>query len=145
MTHLGATTVLVPGGVLAYAFDKHQIDAAKFLTPAVDQRPYRTTSSSSISLAGTSPRRCSSFSSIMIGGMRLMISSRQCSRLRAGQSYLRPSPKVRVLKTAALEELAKDGVRVETWPDEIMKAFRRAWDEVAKEVRSPRRVFQNGA
>ena len=38
MTHLGATTVLVPGGMLAYAFDKHQIDAAKFLTPAVDQR-----------------------------------------------------------------------------------------------------------
>jgi TRAP-type mannitol/chloroaromatic compound transport system substrate-binding protein len=38
MTHLVATTVLVTGGMLAYAFDKHQIDAAKFLTPAVDQR-----------------------------------------------------------------------------------------------------------
>jgi TRAP-type mannitol/chloroaromatic compound transport system substrate-binding protein len=24
--------------MLAYAFDKHQIDAAEFLTPAVDQR-----------------------------------------------------------------------------------------------------------
>jgi TRAP-type mannitol/chloroaromatic compound transport system substrate-binding protein len=38
MTHLGTTTVLVPGGMLGYAFDKHQIDAAEFLTPAVDQR-----------------------------------------------------------------------------------------------------------
>ena len=38
MTHLVATTVLVLGGMLAYAFDKHQIDAEKFLTPAVDQR-----------------------------------------------------------------------------------------------------------
>jgi TRAP-type mannitol/chloroaromatic compound transport system substrate-binding protein len=37
------------------------------------------------------------------------------------------------LKAAALEELAKDGVRVETWSDEMMKAFRLAWDEVAKE------------
>ena len=37
-TQLGATTVLVPGGSLGNAFDKHEIDAAAFLTPAVDQR-----------------------------------------------------------------------------------------------------------
>ena len=38
MSRLGATTVLVPGGKLGEAFDKHEIDAAEFLTPAVDQR-----------------------------------------------------------------------------------------------------------
>ncbi|MGB6440873.1 MAG: hypothetical protein WBE89_16450, partial [Methyloceanibacter sp.] len=38
MSRLGATTVLVPGGSLGNAFDKHEIDAAAFLTPAVDQR-----------------------------------------------------------------------------------------------------------
>jgi TRAP-type mannitol/chloroaromatic compound transport system substrate-binding protein len=38
MSRLGATTVLLPGGWLGNAFDKHEIDAAEFLTPAVDQR-----------------------------------------------------------------------------------------------------------
>jgi TRAP-type mannitol/chloroaromatic compound transport system substrate-binding protein len=38
MSRLGATTVLVPGGSLGNAFDKHEIDAAAFLTSAVDQR-----------------------------------------------------------------------------------------------------------
>ena len=38
ISRLGATTVLVPGGSLGNAFDKHEIDAAAFLTAAVDQR-----------------------------------------------------------------------------------------------------------
>ena len=37
MSRLGATTVLVPGGKLGKAFDKHEIDGAEFLTPAVDR------------------------------------------------------------------------------------------------------------
>src|SRR4029078_11312254 len=38
MSRLGAQTVLVPGGKIGEAFDKHEIDGAEFLTPAVDQR-----------------------------------------------------------------------------------------------------------
>ncbi len=38
MSRLGATTVLVPGGSLGNAFDKHEIDAAAFLTPDQRQR-----------------------------------------------------------------------------------------------------------
>jgi hypothetical protein len=84
-------------------------------------------------------------SSIMIGGMRLMISSRRCSRPRAEQRCLRPLAESSRLQAAALEELAKDGVRVETWSDEMMRAFRRAWDEVAKEEGDRDEFFQNGA
>ena len=37
------------------------------------------------------------------------------------------------LQSAALAELAKQGVRVETWSDELARAFRRAWEEVSSE------------
>lgn len=37
------------------------------------------------------------------------------------------------LQSKALADLAKDGVRVETWSDEMMTAFRRAWNVVAEE------------
>jgi TRAP-type mannitol/chloroaromatic compound transport system substrate-binding protein len=37
------------------------------------------------------------------------------------------------LQASALAELAKGGVRVETWSDELARAFRKAWQEVALE------------
>ena len=37
------------------------------------------------------------------------------------------------LQAAALAELAKQGVRIETWSDDLARAFRGAWEEVASE------------
>jgi hypothetical protein len=39
--------------------------------------------------------------------------------------------------------LAKDGVRVETWSDEMMSAFRRAWNVVVEEEGSRDPFFKD--
>jgi extracellular solute-binding protein (family 7) len=134
MTHLGASTVLVPGGMLGYAFDKHQIDAAEFLTPAVDQRQRLQHHVKLIYMPGWhQPETVLEF---LINHDRWnALDDQQQTVLETAcratlLATLAESPR---LQAAALEELPKDGVCVETWSDEMMKAFRRAWDEVAKE------------
>ena len=42
----------------------------------------------------------------------------------------------------ALADLAKDGVRTESWSDELMSAFRRAWNVVAEEEGSRDPLFK---
>ena len=134
MTHLGATTVLVPGGMLGYAFDKHQIDAAEFLTPAVDQRQRLQDHVKLIYMPGW--HQPETVLELLINHDRWnALDDQQQTVLETAcratlLATLAESPR---LQATALEELAKDGVRVETWSDEMMKAFRRAWDEVAKE------------
>jgi TRAP-type mannitol/chloroaromatic compound transport system substrate-binding protein len=135
MARLGATKVLVPGGTLAAAFDKHEIDAAEFLTPAVDLRQGLQDHVKLIYVPGWHQPETV---------LELLINQDRWNNLNEQQQALietacratlletlAESPR---LQADALAELAaKHGVRIETWPDAVLVALRGAWDEVAKE------------
>jgi len=134
MSKLGATTVLVPGGSLAASFDKHAIDAAEVLTPAVDERQGLQDHVKLIYVPGWHQPETV---------LELLVNQDRWSTLNDQQqalietacratllATLAESPG---LQTQALAELAAKGVRIETWPDEMLKAFRAAWDVVATE------------
>jgi TRAP-type mannitol/chloroaromatic compound transport system substrate-binding protein len=135
MARLGATTVLVPGGTLAAAFDKREIDAAEFLTPAVDLRQGLQDHVKLIYVPGWHQPETV---------LELLINQDRWNNLNEQQQALietacratlletlAESPR---LQADALAELAaKHGVRIETWPDAVLVALRGAWDEVAKE------------
>ena len=137
MSRLGAETVLVPGGKIGEAFDKHQIDGAEFLTPAVDQRQRLQDHAKIIYVPGWHQPETV---------LELLINQEKWNALNDEQqtlletacrsmllTTLAESPRLQV---AALAELAKQGVRIETWSDDLARAFRGAWEEVASEESS---------
>ena len=137
MSRLGATTVLVPGGKIGEAFDKHEIDGAEFLTPAVDQRQRLQDHAKIIYVPGWHQPETV---------LELLINQEKWNALNdEEQTVLETACRSMLLTTlaesprlqgAALAELAKQGVRIETWSDDLARTFRRAWEEVATEESS---------
>lgn len=142
MSRLGVTTVLVPGGTIGLSLDKHEIDAAEFLTPAVDQRQHLQDHAKLIYLPGWyQPETV----------LELLINEDRWNSLNNQQqtmietacqatllSTLADSEK---LKTDTLNELGtKEGVRIKTLSEEVLKALHDSWDDVAKEE-GDREVF----
>ena len=137
MSRLGATNVLVPGGKLGEAFDKHEIDGAEFLTPAVDQRQRLQDHAKIIYVPGWHQPETV---------LELLINQEKWNAFNdKEQTVLETACRSMLLTTlaesprlqeAALAELSKQGVRIETWSDDLARAFRRAWEEVATEESS---------
>ena len=143
MSRLGAQTVLVPGGKIGEAFDKHQIDGAEFLTLAVDQRQRLQDHAKIIYVPGWHQPETV---------LELLINQDRWNALNDEQqtiletacrsmllTTLAESPR---LQASALAELAKQGVRIETWSDDLARAFRGAWEEVASEESSRNPFFR---
>jgi TRAP-type mannitol/chloroaromatic compound transport system substrate-binding protein len=134
MSKLGATTVLVPGGALASSFDKHTIDAAEVLTPAVDERQGLQDHVKLIYMPGWHQPETV---------LELLVNQDRWSTLTdQQQAVLETACRATLLATLAegpglqaqaLSELGAKGVRIETWSEEMLKAFRAAWDSVALE------------
>ena len=135
MARLGVKTVLVPGGRVAASFDKHEIDAAELLTPAVDQRQGLQAKVKLIYAPGWHQPETV---------LELLINKDRWSALDdRQQAIIETACKAMLLTTlaesphleaTALADLAaKDGVRIEPWPEDVLAAFRGAWEEVAKE------------
>jgi TRAP-type mannitol/chloroaromatic compound transport system substrate-binding protein len=134
MSRLGATTVLVPGGKLGNAFDKHEIDGAEFLTPAVDERQHLQDHAKLIYVPGW--HQPETVFELLINRDRWnALDDREQTVLDTAcrAMLLATLAESSGLQSKALADLAKDGVRVETWSDEMMSAFRRAWNVVAEE------------
>jgi TRAP-type mannitol/chloroaromatic compound transport system substrate-binding protein len=145
MAKLGATTVLVPGGALAAAFDKHEIDAAEFLTPVVDARQNLQDHVKLIYAPGWHQPETV---------LELLIYQNRWSALDDQQrALIETACKATLLETlaessgiqaTALAELAeKHGVRIATWPEAVLGAFHDAWDEVAQEEGSRDAFFKS--
>jgi TRAP-type mannitol/chloroaromatic compound transport system substrate-binding protein len=134
MARLGAVTVLVPGGKLGEAFDKHEIDGAEFLTPAVDLRQRLQDHAKIIYVPGWHQPETVLELLINKDPWNALSGQQQTALETACRSMLLTTlaegPR---LQAAALTELAEQGVRIETWSDELARAFRRAWEEVASE------------
>ena len=134
MSRLGATTVLVPGGKLGEAFDKHEIDGAEFLTPAVDMRQKLQDHAKLIYVPGW--HQPETVLELLINKDKwdsLSDEQRTVLDTACRSTLLTTLAESSRLQSAALAELAKQGVRVETWSDELARAFRRAWEEVSSE------------
>jgi TRAP-type mannitol/chloroaromatic compound transport system substrate-binding protein len=134
MSKLGATTVLVPGGSLGSAFDSKEIDAAEFLTPAIDLKQGLQDHVKLLYVPGW--HQPQTLLELLInrdrwkalGPERQGLIETACKDLLA--STLVASAE---LQQQALAELTAKGVRIETWSGDLPKAFRDAWKEVAKE------------
>jgi TRAP-type mannitol/chloroaromatic compound transport system substrate-binding protein len=135
MSEAGATTVLLPGGKLASAFDKKKIDAAELYTPAVDIEQGLKDKVKLIYMPGW--HQPETVLELIINKDRWDgFTTEQRGLLEAAcktmlQQTLADSAR---LQAEALSELtAKDGVRILTWPDDVLAALKDAWGKVAKE------------
>ena len=134
MSKLGAITMLVPGGDVPAAFDKGSIDAAELYPPAVDERQGLKDKIRLIYVPGW--HQPETVLELLVNQDRWdRMSDYQRSLIKGAclatlQSTLTESAQ---LETDALANLAKDGVRIENFPDDVLAALRAAWAEVAKE------------
>ncbi len=134
MSRLGATTVLVPGGDVLAAFDKGTIDAAELYPPAVDERQGLKDKIKLIYAPGW--HQPETVLELLVNKDRWDgLSDYQRGLIKGAclatlQSTLTDSTR---LQTDALANLAKAGVRVEPWPDDVLAALRAAWTDIAKE------------
>ena len=134
MSRLGATTVLVPGGNLLAPFQKGEIDAAELYTPAVDERQGLKDKVKLIYIPGW--HQPETVLELIVNKDRWnALSDRERSLIDGAclatlQATLADSAK---LQAEALANLAKDGVRVEKWPEGVLSSLRSAWTDIAKE------------
>ena len=134
MAKLGATTVLVPGGLIGQAFDRKEIDAAEYLTPMIDVKQGLQDHAKLLYVPGW--HQPESVLELLVnrdtwdslGTGRQALLEGVCTDLLA--ATLAENAK---LQADALAQLVGEGVRIETWSGDLPKAFRDAWNEVAKE------------
>jgi TRAP-type mannitol/chloroaromatic compound transport system substrate-binding protein len=134
MAKLGATAVLVPGGKLGEAFDRKEIDAAEFLTPTIDLKQGLQEHVKLLYIPGW--HQPETVLELLVnrdkwdalGSERQTLLEGACKDLMA--TTIADNAK---LQAQALAQLTAKGVRMETWSGDLPKAFRDAWNEVAKE------------
>ena len=135
MAEVGVTTVLLPGGKIASAFDKKEIDAAELYTPAVDIQEGLKDKVKLIYMPGWHQPETV---------LELIVNKARWDGFTAEQRTLLDGACKTLLQQSladsaglqaeALAELtAKDGVRVLTWPDDVIAALKDAWSKVAKD------------
>jgi TRAP-type mannitol/chloroaromatic compound transport system substrate-binding protein len=135
MAEVGVTTVLLPGGKIASAFDKKEIDAAELYTPAVDIEEGLKDKVKLIYMPGWHQPETV---------LELIVNKARWDGLTAEQRTLLDGACKTLLQQSladsaglqaeALAELtAKDGVRILTWPDDVLAALKDAWGKVAKD------------
>jgi TRAP-type mannitol/chloroaromatic compound transport system substrate-binding protein len=135
MAEVGVTTVLLPGGKIVSAFDKKEIDAAELYTPAVDIEEGLKDKVKLIYMPGWHQPETV---------LELIVNKARWDGLTAEQRTLLDGACKTLLQQSladsaglqaeALAELtAKDGVRILTWPDDVLAALKDAWGKVAKD------------
>jgi TRAP-type mannitol/chloroaromatic compound transport system substrate-binding protein len=135
MAEAGAATVLLPGGKLASAFDKKEIDAAELYTPAADRDQGLKKKVKLIYIPGW--HQPETVLELLVNKDRWnLLTSEQRGVLDAAckamlQQTLGESAQ---LEAQALSEMsAKDSVRIATFPDGVLAALKEAWSKVAKD------------
>lgn len=144
MARLGVVTALVPGGNVLASFDKHEIDAAELSTPAADRRQHLQDKVKLIYVPGW--HQPETVLELLINKDRWnALDDRQHAVIETAckATLLTTQAGSARLEAAALAELAaKEGVRIEPWPDDVLAALRSSWDEVAKEEGGRDAFFQ---
>ena len=135
MAEVGATTVLLPGGKIASAFDKKEIDAAELYTPAVDIEEGLKEKVKLIYMPGW--HQPETVLELIVNKDRWDGLTAEHRALLDGacKTMLQQSlaDSARLQAEALAEMTAKDGVRILTWPDDVLAALKDAWGKVAKD------------
>jgi TRAP-type mannitol/chloroaromatic compound transport system substrate-binding protein len=133
MSRLGAVTVLVPGGDVLAAFADGRIDAAELYPPAVDERQGLKDKIKLIHAPGW--HQPETVFDLLINQDRWnALSDYQRGLIKGAclatlQSTLVDGAQ---LQADALAKIAKAGVRIEPWPEDVLAALRSAWRDIAK-------------
>lgn len=143
LKRLGAKLVLIRGGAVAEAFEKGKIDAAELYPPAVDRKQGPQSQVKLIYVPGWHQPETV---------LELLVNKAKWNDLsdehkgfietacqETLQATLTETPR---LQADALAALAKEGVRIEAWPQALVDASRGAWNEVAKEEGERDPVFR---
>ncbi|MGE5259364.1 MAG: TRAP transporter substrate-binding protein [Actinomycetota bacterium] len=135
MAEAGATTVLLPGGKIASAFDKKEIDAAELYTPAVDIDEGFKDKVKLIYMPGW--HQPETVLELIVNKDRWDGLTDEQRNLLDGacktmlQETLADSAR---LQAEALSDLTtKYGVRILSWPDDVLAALKVAWAKVARD------------
>jgi TRAP-type mannitol/chloroaromatic compound transport system substrate-binding protein len=134
MAKLGATTLIVLGKDLPKAFEKNEIDAAELYTPAADREQGLQDKVKLIYVPGW--HQPETVLELIINRDRWEALTEEQRTLIEGacrdmlKSTLEESAK---LQAKALGGYISQGVRVETWPEDVLEAMRSAWTELAKD------------
>ena len=135
MAEVGATTVLLPGGKIASAFDKKEIDAAELYTPAVDIEEGLKEKVKLIYMPGW--HQPETVLELIVNKDRWDGLTAEHRALLDGacKTMLQQSlaDSARLQAEALAEMTARDGVRILTWPDDVLAALKDAWGKVAKD------------
>jgi TRAP-type mannitol/chloroaromatic compound transport system substrate-binding protein len=124
----------VPGGDVLAAFDKGSISAAELYPPAVDERQGLKDKIKLIYMPGW--HQPETVLELLVNKDRWDgLTDRERGLIEGAclatlQSTLADNAK---LEADALAKIAKAGVRVEPWPQDVLAALRSAWTEIAKE------------
>lgn len=134
MARLGATTLIIPGGNLLAAFEKGEIDAAELYPPAVDERQGLKEKVKLIYVPGW--HQPETVLELIVNKERWEALSERERGLIEGAclatllATLTDSAKLQAL---ALANLAKEGVKIEAFPESVLASLRASWGEIAKE------------
>jgi TRAP-type mannitol/chloroaromatic compound transport system substrate-binding protein len=135
MAEAGATTVVLPGGKIESAFDKKEIDAAELYTPAVDIDEGLKDKVKLIYMPGW--HQPETVLELIVNKDRWdgLTDEQKTVLDGACKTLLQESlADSATLQADALSELsAMDGVRILTWPDDVLAALKEAWAKVAKD------------
>ncbi len=135
MARIGATPVLLAGSEIAAGFKRGKIDAAELYTPAADKELGLQEQVKRIYLPGWHQPETV---------LELLINQERWTRLSDAQRSLIEGAcrdllqkslgdSARLQAEALSEFRTKDGVKVETLPDDVLAALRAAWNEIAAE------------
>jgi TRAP-type mannitol/chloroaromatic compound transport system substrate-binding protein len=135
MAEAGATTVVLPGGKIESAFDKKEIDAAELYTPAVDIDEGLKDKVKLIYMPGW--HQPETVLELIVNKDRWdgLTDEQKTVLDGACKTLLQESlADSATLQAEALSKLsAMDGVRILTWPDDVLAALKEAWAKVAKD------------
>ncbi|GAB4247571.1 MULTISPECIES: TRAP transporter substrate-binding protein [Deferrisoma] len=144
MEKLGASVSVIPGGEIFPALEKGAIDATEFSMPAIDKRLGFYKIAKHNYFPGWH-QQATVFELLINKDVWNGLSDHQkmvleiLSKASVADSYAYGEA---IQFDAMKENVEKHGVKLHYWKDEMLQAFRKAWDEVAEEEAAKDEFFK---
>jgi TRAP-type mannitol/chloroaromatic compound transport system substrate-binding protein len=142
MRKLGAEPVITPGSKLAESFKSGDLDAAELYPPAVDAEANPASIAKYVYLPGW--HQPETVMELLVNKDRWdALSDRQQGWIETAckANLLQTMADNRVTAAEALRGFAGQGVEIKTWPEPVLDAFRRSWEEVAADEARRDKLF----
>jgi TRAP-type mannitol/chloroaromatic compound transport system substrate-binding protein len=144
MQKLGVSVSLIPGGEIFPALEKKAIDATEFSMPAIDSRLGFYKVAKNNYFPGWH-QQATLFELLInkevwngLSDHQKMIIEMMCAAATADSFAYTEAIQGQVLK----ENVEKNGVTLHYWPDEMLDAYKKAWQEVAAELSAQSPMFK---